>query len=78
MSDSGTAVNPGSKEALAIGCTCPVVDNGHGKGIYGGLLFDDGKPKFWIAGNCPIHNSTSADNSDSFTPDYPESEATRE
>lgn len=74
VSDSGTAVNPGSKEALAIGCKCPVLDNGYGKGVYGGLLFDDGKPKFWIASNCPIHNGTSADDGELFTPDMQESE----
>lgn len=27
--------NPGSPEAVAIGCTCPRMDNGHGKGHHG-------------------------------------------
>lgn len=25
--------NPGSNQALDQGCTCPVLDNGHGKGV---------------------------------------------
>jgi hypothetical protein len=24
--------NPGSNEAIARGCSCPVLDNGHGRG----------------------------------------------
>lgn len=27
--------NPGSDEAIASGCTCPVIDNGHGRGYMG-------------------------------------------
>ena len=27
--------NPGSDEALAAGCNCPVMDNAHGKGYMG-------------------------------------------
>ena len=26
---------PGSSDAIDAGCTCPVVDNGHGKGRFG-------------------------------------------
>lgn len=41
--------NPGSDEAIEMGCTCPVLDNGHGKGsMYGEDLF-------WMNANCPIH-----------------------
>lgn len=47
--------NPGSDEALDQGCTCPVLDNGHGKGAYGGVLVD-GKPQFWVAEGCPLHD----------------------
>lgn len=27
--------NPGSKEAIELGCTCPVMDNHHGRGYQG-------------------------------------------
>lgn len=45
--------NPGSNEALNKGCTCPVLDNGHGKGVQ---TDSDGKPMFWINEHCPLHN----------------------
>jgi hypothetical protein len=38
--------NPGSSKAFELGCTCPILDNAHGKG--------DGP--FWISGGCPIHD----------------------
>ena len=41
--------NPGSPEAVAKGCTCPVIDNHHGRGF--GV---DGK-QFWMDGGCPLH-----------------------
>jgi hypothetical protein len=47
--------NPGSPEAVAAGCKCPVLDNSHGKGAFGGMLVIDGEPAFYIAGNCPMH-----------------------
>lgn len=34
MSD-GDQPKPGSDEAIASGCTCPVMDNGHGRGFMG-------------------------------------------
>lgn len=41
--------NPGSDEAIALGCTCPVLDNGHGRGYMG-------KPGvFWVSEGCPLH-----------------------
>jgi hypothetical protein len=43
-------VNPGSKEALAAGCRCPVIDNHYGRGVPTG----DG-PVFWITEGCPVH-----------------------
>lgn len=42
--------NPGSDEALALGCECPVMDNSHGKGF---VL--DGKRVFWKNAKCPLH-----------------------
>ena len=48
--------NPGSEEAVAAGCKCPVLDNGHGKGIYGGGVKNEkGKVIFWINEDCPLH-----------------------
>ena len=44
-------LNPGSPEAGAKGCKCPVIDNHHGKGIR-----DDGK-MFVINGLCPMHGT---------------------
>ena len=37
--------NPGSSEAYAEGCKCPILDNNHGRG--------DGP--FWMSENCPLH-----------------------
>jgi len=50
-----TKPSPGSDEAIAQGCKCPVLDNGHGKGSGRAI---DGRPAFWISGECPIHNWT--------------------
>jgi len=44
--------NPGSNEAIDMGCTCPVLDNAHGRG---GYISVDGKPLFWMTSGCPIH-----------------------
>ena len=42
--------NPGSDAALDLGCTCPVLDNGHGRRpdpAFGGWV---------INSNCKVHN----------------------
>jgi hypothetical protein len=40
--------NPGSPEALLIGCTCPSDPNPE--------FFDDGEGIEWnVAGDCPVH-----------------------
>lgn len=44
--------NPGSPEAVELGCLCPVLDNHHGQGIPKGE--DD--VVFWINSECPIHS----------------------
>ncbi len=44
--------NPGSPEAVKLGCTCPEMDNGHGQGC-GAVL--DGVPLFWFSHDCPVH-----------------------
>ena len=42
--------HPGSPEAVAQGCTCPIIDNNHGEGfVY------DGAVMFWYADDCPLH-----------------------
>lgn len=53
-SDSNSNLNPGSPEAVEIGCRCPVLDNGHGQGS--GYKDSNGDPAFWINEECPIHN----------------------
>lgn len=49
--------NPGSKEAIDAGCTCPVLDNGRGRGACGGAKGDDGQPMFWVHDDCPVHST---------------------
>lgn len=51
-----TPPNPGSDEARAEGCICAVIDNGYGRGAYGGKMLDDhGQPMFWRRSDCPLH-----------------------
>jgi len=42
-----TKPNPGSDQAIELGCICPILDNNHGKGGYRG--------GFFINLKCPIH-----------------------
>ena len=42
--------SPGSDEAIARNCTCPVMDNRRGKGAYLGK-----NDMFWINAECPLH-----------------------
>jgi len=46
--------NPGSPEAVKLGCTCPVIDNHHGKGVPYGA---NGEVGFWHSGDCPLHGT---------------------
>ena len=48
-------MNPGSDEAIASGCTCPVMDNGHGRGYLGGVTDEQGQTVFVIRLDCPLH-----------------------
>ena len=41
---------PGSLEAVAMGCECPVLDNNHGGGIE-----RRGERVWWISSQCPMH-----------------------
>lgn len=47
------ALAPGSDEAIAAGCQCPVMDNHHGHGC--GWRDEHGKPLFYMSELCPIH-----------------------
>lgn len=42
---------PGSDAAIKAGCTCPVLDNGHGKGVGG----NGEKHGWWFTEDCPLH-----------------------
>lgn len=46
---------PGSEEARRVGCTCPVLDNSHGRGYMEGRTDKDGDLMFVITETCPIH-----------------------
>lgn len=46
---------PGSDAAVAAGCLCPVLDNGHGVGARGGIKDEDGNHCYWISDACPLH-----------------------
>jgi len=37
--------NPGSDKAIELGCTCPVLDNNHGRG----------SGPWWYSESCPYH-----------------------
>lgn len=50
---------PGSDAAIDRGCTCPVRDNARGRGL---LL--DGQPVYWIAEDCPLHQTKPATEDD--------------
>lgn len=47
---------PGSAEAVAQGCRCPVIDNARGKGLGGGeVRHPSGRPMFVYDADCPLH-----------------------
>ena len=47
---SETVPNPGTEEALAQGCLCPIMDNCYGRGYFAG------PPRSFIyVDNCPLH-----------------------
>lgn len=56
-----TKYNPGSPEAIERGCTCPILDNAHGKGYMGGVKDEDGELVFVISQGCPLHDKTEED-----------------
>ena len=50
-----TKPNPGSDEALTVGCKCPVLDNAHGRGYRGGVKDEHGETMFVMSTDCPLH-----------------------
>lgn len=44
---------PGHPDAIAQGCLCPAIDNGHGKGS--GRVDQNGDPLYWLNWDCPAH-----------------------
>lgn len=52
-SNNKNTANPGSQAAIENGCTCPVMDNYHGKGS--GYYEDNGDVAFWLDDKCPLH-----------------------
>lgn len=50
--------NPGSRDAIAQGCTCPVIDNHYGRGFpypRKDGLDPELHPSFWCNEECPLH-----------------------
>ena len=47
-------ITPGSDLAISKGCLCPVLDNCHGRGLFGHMGHS-----FYIVEGCPIHNPKS-------------------
>lgn len=44
---------PGSPEAVALGCTCPILDNARGAGHFG----DGERFGWWTSADCPLHGA---------------------
>ncbi len=44
--------NPGSKQAIKKGCTCPIMDNEYGEGCG---KSEEGYLLFWMVEDCPLH-----------------------
>lgn len=57
MTDKLQKPNPGSREAIALGCECPVIDNGHGRGYMGGMKDSNGETLFVVTLFCPLHGA---------------------
>lgn len=57
---------PGSPEAVAAGCLCPVLDNAHGRGIefvdYDSMWRVTGTSRaWWRNSKCPLHGHGAPD-----------------
>lgn len=53
--------NPGSDEAMDLGCVCPVLDNAHGKGYMGGVTTKEGNLVFVMRVDCKLHGTATRD-----------------
>lgn len=52
------APNPGSDDAVAKGCSCPILDNAHGRGWMGGVKDrETGETIFVYTVGCPVHRA---------------------
>ena len=60
--DAKRVPNPGSSEAIAQGCRCPVLDNAHGKGYMGQLGI------FVYVEGCPVHDTGRSETSKETAP----------
>ncbi len=56
--DFSTLPPPGSDGACLAGCRCPVLDNSHGAGCYGGAKDENGDTLYWINVACPLHGAS--------------------
>lgn len=57
---------PGSPEAVSHGCTCPVLDNGYGRGYLG-----DGERFGWVMDErCPLHGTEAMEANEKLQPQH--------
>lgn len=54
MTNPDKLPNPGSPEAVEMGCLCPTVDNGHGRGLF---VDCHGEKRFVYNLSCPLHRT---------------------
>jgi hypothetical protein len=59
--------NPGSPEATAEGCICPVYDNARGLGYMGGMKDVNGDTVFVMVVGCPVHSNEIDDDASAST-----------
>ncbi len=50
MNDTVQKPNPGTPEAIELGCSCPVIDNHYGKGVE-----MNGEIVYWYSDGCLLH-----------------------